>query len=75
MAMTAKVFRNKRSQLVRLPKGFQFEVGEVFLERRGDEVVLSARRTDWALWTDAGVAASRYFMPGVGFPAFEESEV
>jgi antitoxin VapB len=35
-----KVFRSGNSQAVRLPKEFQFDVSEVQIFRRGDEVVL-----------------------------------
>lgn len=37
---TAKIFRSGNSQAVRLPKDFQFNVSEVEIYRRGDEVVL-----------------------------------
>lgn len=39
---TAKLFRNGRSQAVRLPKAFRFEgTSEVFIERDGDRVIIS----------------------------------
>ncbi len=37
---TASVFKSGNSQAVRLPKDFQFDVREVEIFRRGDEVVL-----------------------------------
>jgi antitoxin VapB len=37
---TASVFKSGNSQAVRLPKDFQFDVSEVEIFRRGDEVVL-----------------------------------
>ena len=37
---TASVFKSGNSQAVRLPKSFQFDVREVEIFRRGDEVVL-----------------------------------
>ena len=37
---TAAVFKSGNSQAVRLPKDFQFDVREVEILRRGDEVVL-----------------------------------
>ena len=41
---TAKLFRNGRSQAVRLPARFRFEgADEVFVSRVGDKVVLSAK--------------------------------
>jgi antitoxin VapB len=40
---TAKIFKSGNSQAVRLPKDFQFNVSEVQIFRRGDEVVLKER--------------------------------
>lgn len=36
----ARVFRSGNSQAVRLPKEFRFNVSEVEIFRRGDEIVL-----------------------------------
>ena len=42
---TAKIFRNGRSQAVRLPKPFRFEgLTEVYIERDGDRIILSPAR-------------------------------
>lgn len=38
----AKLFMNGRSQAVRLPKEFRMPGTEVYIERRGDELVLTA---------------------------------
>ncbi|MFC6646623.1 antitoxin [Granulicella cerasi] len=49
MAQTAKLFKNGRSQAVRLPSEFRFEGEEVFIrkdEATGD-VVLSRKAHDW----------------------------
>ncbi len=40
---TAKIFKSGNSQAVRLPKEFQFDVPEVEIFRRGDEVVLKKK--------------------------------
>jgi antitoxin VapB len=37
---TAKLFKSGNSQAVRLPKELQFDVSEVEIFRRGDEIVL-----------------------------------
>jgi antitoxin VapB len=50
MQRTAKIFMNKRSQAVRLPKEFQFTTPEVFIRKQGDDVVLSARPEDWSAY-------------------------
>ena len=49
---TAKVFKTGRSQAVRLPKEFRFDVSEVFIRRdemTGD-VVLSAKDSGEFIW-------------------------
>jgi antitoxin VapB len=36
----ARVFRSGNSQAVRIPREFQFDIDEVEIERRGDEIIL-----------------------------------
>ena len=49
MAYRAKVFRNGRSQAVRLPAEFRFEETEVFIRRdeNSGDVILSRRPESW----------------------------
>jgi antitoxin VapB len=56
---------NQRSQLVRLPREFQFDASEVFIRRRGHEVVLSALATDWSRFLTSDAVASSNFMLGL----------
>jgi antitoxin VapB len=68
MNPTAKIFATGRSQAVRLPLEFRFDVSEVFIRRdplTGD-VVLSRKPTDWqglldvvALNTDSDLLIER----------------
>lgn len=39
----ARIFKSGNSQAVRLPKEFRFEVDQVEIFRRGDEIVLRER--------------------------------
>lgn len=39
----ARIFQSGNSQAVRLPKEFRFEVAQVEIFRRGDEIVLRER--------------------------------
>ena len=65
MQRTAKVFKNNRSQAVRIPKEFQFSTSEVFIRKEGDEVILSPRPEDWSAYLKSGPVASDDFMEGV----------
>ena len=49
MHQTANIFATGRSQAVRLPLEFRFDVGEVFIRRDSatGDVVLSRKPTDW----------------------------
>ena len=44
---TAKLFRNGRSQAVRLPKEFRFEGDEVLIKKVGNAVVLIPKDDPW----------------------------
>ena len=45
----AKIFKNGRSQAVRLPVAFRFDTAEVFVRRDPEtgDVILSKRPADW----------------------------
>jgi antitoxin VapB len=49
---TAKLFQNGRSQAVRLPKEFQFDGDDVFIQRLGDAVILIPRSKIWDVFVD-----------------------
>lgn len=65
MQRKAKIFMNNRSQAVRLPKEFQFDVQEVFIRKEGSDVVLSPRASDWSSYLTDGPVASESFMEGI----------
>jgi antitoxin VapB len=43
----AKIFKNGRSQAVRLPKEFRFDDDEVLIRKNGSDVILSPRPKSW----------------------------
>ena len=48
METTAKLFKNGRSQAVRLPKAFRFKGSEVKIRKEGSRVILEPQETsDW----------------------------
>lgn len=49
---TAKVFENGRSQAVRLPKKFRFDVDEVVVQRLGDAVLLAPKESVWKIFME-----------------------
>jgi antitoxin VapB len=44
--MITRVFKSGNSQAVRIPHAFQLDVSEVNIFRRGDELILSAKKPD-----------------------------
>ena len=65
---------NNRSQAVRLPKDFQFNVDEVFIRKEGHDVVLSPRPTDWSSYLSEAPVASASFMENVEDLPVQERE-
>ena len=51
---TAKLFKNGRSQAVRLPAKYRFQGDEVFITKEADRVILSAKPTSWDDFFAAG---------------------
>lgn len=49
---TAKVFETGRSQAVRLPKKFRFNVEEVVVQRLGDAILLVPKDSLWKTFTE-----------------------
>lgn len=49
---TAKVFENGRSQAVRLPKKFRFNVDEVIVQQLGDAVLLAPKESVWKIFME-----------------------
>ena len=49
---TAKIFENGRSQAVRLPKKFRFNVDEVVVQQLGEAVLLVPKESLWQVFTD-----------------------
>jgi len=47
---TAKIFKNGRSQAVRLPKEYRFSTSEVYIRRVGNDVVISEKRPTWEMF-------------------------
>ncbi len=74
MQKKAKVFMNNRSQAVRLPKEFQFNVQEVFIRKEGNDVVLSPRPLDWSSYLADARVASADFMEGIEDLPVQERE-
>ncbi len=44
---SAKVFMINKSQNVRIPKSFRLNADEVFIERKGDQLILTPKDKGW----------------------------
>jgi antitoxin VapB len=68
---TAKLFKNGRSQAVRLPKEFRFRGTEVRIRREGDAVVLEPmKRKAWpqGFWETLPVLGDDFELPADPVP-------
>jgi antitoxin VapB len=62
MMRTAKLFKNGRSQAVRLPKEFRFEGTQVLIKKVGNAVVLIPEQGSWQTLFDSLERFSDDFM-------------
>lgn len=69
---TTKVFQSGNSQAVRLPKAFKFESAMVYIERRGDEIVLREKPVTLAAALAKLPVLPPDFPDSIEQPAFEE---
>ncbi len=50
---TAKLFKNGRSQAVRLPKAFRLSGNEVKISKQGNKIILEPIEDSWEQWFEA----------------------
>ena len=75
MNRTAKIFMTGRSQAVRLPKEFRFDVDEVYIRRDGDKVVLSPRPSSWESFFENAPSVDDDFLRDRDDPEPEKREL
>jgi antitoxin VapB len=71
---TAKLFKNGRSQAVRLPKEFRFEGDRVFIKKVGNSVVLIPYQRPWQTLFESLDQFSNDFMESREHPGPQERE-
>ena len=60
VSKVAKVFKNGRSQAVRIPKEFRLDVDEVLIERKGKKLILTPRKAKrYKTWAEYFAKAPR----------------
>jgi len=71
---TARLFKNGRSQAVRLPKEYRFDGDRVFVKRVGNSVVLIPYEEPWQSLFDSLERFSEDFMQDREQPVQQERE-
>lgn len=72
---TAKIFRNGRSQAVRLPKEFRFKGDQVYVKRIGNAVVLLPYENSWESLVESLTLFSDDFLETRNQPGDQPREV
>ena len=71
---TAKLFKNGKSQAVRLPKEFKFQGSEVYIKRIGRNVMLIPKDDPWGSLIDSLDDFSDDFMAERNQPGLDKRE-
>ncbi len=72
---TAKLFKNGKSQAVRLPKQFKFQGNEVYIKRIGRNVILIPKDDPWESLISSLNDFSDDFMVKREQPLFDKRKV
>ncbi|MCX7658631.1 MAG: type II toxin-antitoxin system VapB family antitoxin [Oscillospiraceae bacterium] len=68
----AKIFKNGRSQAVRLPKEYRVDDSEVYIKKFGDIILLIPKNSGWKVMEDALKYFSDDFMNERNQPGFQD---
>jgi len=72
---TAKIFKNGKSQAIRLPKEYRFQGSKVYVKQIGNAVVLIPEQDSWQTLIESLVQFSDDFMLERQQPPTQEREV
>jgi antitoxin VapB len=53
-ARTARLFRNGRNQAVRLPKEYELDAEEVYIQRDGEKLIITPKPRSWEAYFESG---------------------
>ena len=71
-----KVFKNGRSQAVRIPKEFRFEDDEVLIRKKGNDVILSPLPKSWdAFFKETPLPSEDFMTTRVDLPNQVREEI
>ena len=59
---TAKIISNGNNQLLALPKEFSFDTAEVYINKQGDNLIISPKKTTWDVFFDSPSAFDEDFL-------------
>ncbi len=59
---TAKIINNGNNQLLALPKEFFFDTAEVYIDKQGDKLIISPRRSTWDVFFNSQSAFDEDFL-------------
>lgn len=72
----ARIFKNGRSQAVRLPKEYRFEGNEVLIRKKGKDVILSPLPKSWeAFFKETPLPSEDFMSSRVDLPAQKREEI
>ncbi len=71
---TARLFKNGKSQAVRLPKAYRFHGSQVFIKKMGNSVILIPYHEPWQALVDSLERFSEDFMTERRQPPLEDRE-
>jgi antitoxin VapB len=74
--LTAKVFKSGNSQAIRIPKEYQIDTDELFINKIGSTIVIFPKNDPWKLFKESLTGFSDdYFTGGRNQPKMQKREL
>ena len=74
--LTAKVFKSGNSQAIRIPKEYQFEAEELFINKIGNTIVIFPKSDPWEAFNDSlSDFSDDYFNEGRKQPGMQKRKL
>ena len=73
---TAKVFKSGNSQAIRIPKEYQMDMDELFINKIGNTIVIFPKNDPWGMFKESLAGFSDdYFIDGRKQPEMQKREI
>ena len=74
--LTTKVFKSGNSQAIRIPKEYQIDADELFINKIGNTIIIFPKNNPWEIFKESlSDFSDDYFVDGRNQPKIQKREI